>query len=163
MVAKILINVNYFLAKARSTAGAEPGGMELSRRAIPYTPFARDLTETTVALVSTAGVHLRSQEPYDVDGDGSYRVIASDTPAGELMVTHAHYDHEQADRDINCVFPIDRLREFVADGTIKGLNHEFFGMMGYTLRLKQVLDETAPEIARKIERSQTDLVILTGG
>jgi hypothetical protein len=27
------------------------------------------------------------------------------------MVTHGHYDHRHADTDINCVFPIERLRE----------------------------------------------------
>ncbi len=137
--------------------------MELARRAIPYTPFERDLSDTTIALVSTAGVHLKTQEPYNVDGDGSYRVIPSDTSVADLMVTHTHYDHTAADRDINVVFPIERLRELVADGTIKGLNTEFFGMMGYTLKMKQVLDETGPEIAKKIERSATDLVLLTGG
>jgi D-proline reductase (dithiol) PrdB len=137
--------------------------MELARRAIPYTPFDRDLSDTTIALVSTAGVHLKTQEPYNTDGDGSYRVIPSDTNVADLMVTHTHYDHSAADRDINVVFPIERLRELVADGTIKGLNTEFFGMMGYTLKMKQVLDETAPEIAKKIERSATDLVLLTGG
>jgi D-proline reductase (dithiol) PrdB len=137
--------------------------MELARRAIPYTPFDRDLSDTTIALVSTAGVHLKSQEPYNTDGDGSYRVIPSDTNVADLMVTHTHYDHTAADQDINVVFPIERLRELVADGTIKGLNTEFFGMMGYTLKMKQVLDETAPEIAKKVERSATDLVLLTGG
>ena len=137
--------------------------MELARRAIPYTPFDRDLSDTTIALVSTAGVHLKSQEPYNTDGDGSYRVIPSDTNVADLMVTHTHYDHTAADQDINVVFPIERLRELVADGTIKGLNTEFFGMMGYTLKMKQVLDETAPEIAKKIERSATELVLLTGG
>ena len=137
--------------------------MELARRAIPYTPFDRDLSNTTIALVSTAGVHLKSQEPFNTDGDGSYRVIPSDVNIADLTISHTHYDHTAADQDINVVFPIERLRELVADGTIKGLNHEFFGMMGYTLKMKQVLDETAPEIAKKIERSSTDLVLLTGG
>jgi len=137
--------------------------MELARRAIPYTPFERDLSETTIALVSTAGVHLKTQEPYEVEGDGSYRVIPSNANVADLMITHDHYDHEAADQDINVVFPIERLRELVADGTIKGLNTDFFGMMGYTLKMKQVLEETGPEIAKKIERSATDLVLLTGG
>jgi D-proline reductase (dithiol) PrdB len=137
--------------------------LELARRAIPYTPFDRPLSETTVALVSTAGVYLKSQQPFDVLGDGSYRIIPSDSDVSDLVIAHEHYDHSEADRDVNTVFPIERLREMVADGTLKGLNPEFFGMMGYTLKLKQVLDETAPEIAKKIERSATDLVLLTGG
>ena len=137
--------------------------MQLARRAIPYTPFERKLAETTVALVSTAGVHLRSQEPYNVEGDTSYRTIPSNTPVADLMVTHEHYDHAQADRDINCVFPIDRLRELAERGIIKGVNPDYYGLMGYTLRMQPILDVTGPEIAQKIERSPTDLVLLTGG
>ncbi len=137
--------------------------LELARRAIPYTPFERDLRDTTVALVSTAGVYVTGQAPFDTDGDGSYRVIPSDVNVGDLAIAHTHYDHTEADRDVNCVFPIERLRELVADGTLQGVNPEFFGMMGYTLKLKQVIDETGPEIAKKIERSSTDLVLLTGG
>jgi len=137
--------------------------LELARRAIPYTPFDRELSNTTVALVSTAGVYLASQEPFDTDGDGSYRTIPSNSDVTDLRIAHAHYDHSEADKDINCVFPIERLRELAADGTIKAVNTDFYGMMGYTLRMKQVMDETGPEIARKVERSQTDLVLLTGG
>ena len=137
--------------------------MQLARRAIPYTPFERTLADSTIALVSTAGVQLRSQEPYNVEGDTSYRVIPSNTPASDLMVTHEHYDHEQADRDINCVFPIDRLRELAESGLIKAVSPDFYGLMGYTLRMQPVLEVTAPEIAQKIERSPTDLVLLTGG
>lgn len=137
--------------------------MELSRRAIPYTPFEKELSETTIALVSTAGVHLRTQDPYDVAGDSSYRIIPSDVASSDLMVTHEHYDHDEADRDVNVVYPIDRLREMAADGTIGGLNAEFIGMMGYTLRMGDVIEKTGPEIARKLERSKTELVLLTGG
>ena len=82
---------------------------------------------------------------------------------GQLMVTHEHYDHEQADRDVNAVFPIDRLREMVADGVLGGLNADFYGMMGYTLRMREVIEKTGPEIAAKLERSATELVLLTGG
>ncbi|MDE2572399.1 MAG: hypothetical protein KGM44_07755 [bacterium] len=137
--------------------------MELSRRAIPYTPFAKDLSQATIALVSTAGVHLKSQEPYHLDGDSSYREVPGDVSAADLMVTHGHYDTSSALQDINAVFPIDRLRELQREGFIGGVAPLHFGMMGYTLRMKEVIDQTAPEIARRIERSPTDAVLLTGG
>ncbi|HVA38080.1 MAG TPA: glycine/sarcosine/betaine reductase selenoprotein B family protein [Candidatus Dormibacteraeota bacterium] len=137
--------------------------MELSRRAIPYTPFTKDLSETTIALVSTAGVHLKSQEPYDLKGDTSFREIPADVVTSDLTVTHEHYDISHALADINCVFPIDRLRELHRDGVIGGIAPVHYGMMGYTLQMKPVLEQTAPEIARRIERSPTDAVLLTGG
>ena len=87
--------------------------MAMSKRCIPYTPRFRELKESAFALVSTAGIHLRDQEPYNIEGDNSWRLIPGDVEASQLMVTHEHYDHTDADQDINCVFPIDRLRELV--------------------------------------------------
>src|SRR5437879_5776196 len=90
--------------------------MPMSKRCIPYTPRSRELADSVIALVSTAGVHLREQEPYNVDGDNTWRLLPGDVSANRLMVTHSHYNHQDANQDINCVFPIDRLRELAAEG-----------------------------------------------
>ena len=137
--------------------------MPMSRRCIPYTPRRRELHETTFALVSTAGVHLRDQQPYNLDGDNGWRLIPGDTPADHLMVTHGHYNHTHADQDINCVFPIERLRELAAAGIIGGVGDKHLGFMGYTQQLRDLYDRAAPEMAKIIERSQADAVILTAG
>src|SRR6185437_15308223 len=105
--------------------------MAMSRRCIPYTPRRGELAQTTFALVTTAGVHVRDQEPYNLDGDNSWREIPGDVQASELMVTHGHYDHRHADQDINCVFPIDRLRELATQGIIGGVAKRHLGFMGY--------------------------------
>ena len=137
--------------------------MPMSRRCIPYTPRRRELRETTFALVSTAGVHLRTQEPYNLDGDNSWQLIPGDAQSGDLMVTHGHYDHRHADQDINCVFPIDRLRELAAEGVIGGVGDKHLGFMGYTQQLRDLYERAAPEMARLIERSKADAVVLTAG
>ena len=137
--------------------------MPMSRRCIPYTPRRRELSETTFALVSTAGVHLRDQEPYDLEGDNSWRLIPGDVRSDALMVTHGHYDHRHADRDINCVFPIDRLRELAAAGVIGGVGDRHLGFMGYSQQLRDLYERAAPEMARLIERSRADAVLLTAG
>lgn len=137
--------------------------MPMSRRCIPYTPRRRELAETTFALVSTAGVHLRAQAPYDLDGDNSWRLIPGDVAAADLMVTHAHYDHRHADADINCVFPIDRLRELAAEGVIAGVGDKHLGFMGYSQQLRDLYERAAPEMAKVIERSRADAVLLTAG
>lgn len=137
--------------------------MAMSRRCIPYTPRRRELRETVFALVSTAGVHLRDQEPYNLKGDNSWRLIPGDVDASQLMVTHEHYDHRHANQDINCVFPIDRLRELAADGTIAGVGDKHLGFMGYSQQLRDLYERAAPEMAKIIERSQADAVLLTAG
>lgn len=135
----------------------------MSRRCIPYTPHIRAAKETTFALVTTAGVHLRSQEPYDVNGDNSWREIPGDVASTDLMVTHDHYNHLHADQDINVVFPIDRLREFAAEGLIGGVAKRHLGFMGFSQKLRDLNERSAPAMADIIEHTDADGVILTAG
>ena len=137
--------------------------MPMSKRCIPYTPRLRELSQSVFALVSTAGVHLREQEPYNLEGDNSWRVLPGDVQAGQLMVTHDHYDHHDADQDINCVFPIDRLRELAFSGIIGGVANKHLGFMGYSQRLREVYEQSAPEMAKLISRSNADAVLMTAG
>ena len=137
--------------------------MAMSRRCIPYTPRRRELSETVFALVTTAGVHLREQPAFDVAGDNTWRLIPGDVQADQLMVTHEHYNHQHADQDINCVFPIDRLRELAADGVIGGVGDKHLGFMGYTQKIRDLYERAAPEMAKVVERSKADAVLLTAG
>ena len=137
--------------------------MPMSKRCIPYTPRFRELRDTTFALVSTAGVHLRDQEPYNLDGDNTWRLLPGDVQASQLMVTHGHYDHSDADQDINCIFPIDRLRQLAASGVIGGVGNRHLGFMGYTQQMRDLYERAAPEMAKIIARSSADAVLLTAG
>ena len=140
---------------------------EISRKCVPFTPYERELSRATVALVTAGGVHLKDQQPFNIAdelGDLTFRIIPAAAPAADLMVTHHHYDHSDADQDINVVFPIDRLRELVSEGFIGGIAREHIGFMGYTMQLKRMYEETAPQIAEEIDKkSRADLVVLTGG
>jgi len=139
----------------------------MSRKCVPFTPFERELSRATVALVTAGGVHRRDQEPFNIAdelGDLTFRVIEGEVASSDLMVTHHHYDHTDADRDINVVFPIDALRELAAEGFIGEVAREHVGYMGYTMQLKQMYEQTAPAIAEEIDkRSRADVVVLTGG
>ena len=141
--------------------------MSISRKCVPFTPFDSELSRSTIALVTAAGVHLNEQEAFNIAdelGDLTYRVIPDDVESSQLKVTHHHYDHSDADRDINVVFPIDVLRDLQAEGFIKGIAKKHVGYMGYTMQLKAMYEGTAREIANEIDRgSRADAVILTGG
>jgi D-proline reductase (dithiol) PrdB len=141
--------------------------MALSRKCVPFTPFDRELRKSTIAIVTAGGVHLKDQEPFNIAdelGDLGYRVIQQDVEPSQLMVTHHHYDHVDADRDINVVFPIDVLRDLEAEGFIGGVALKHIGYMGYTMQLKAMYEGTAHEIANEIDRgSRADAVVLTGG
>jgi D-proline reductase (dithiol) PrdB len=139
----------------------------LSRKCVPFTPFDMDLSKATIAIVTAAGVHQKDQEAFNIAdelGDLTYRVMGEEVESTNLMVTHHHYDHTDPDSDINTVFPIDRLRELVSAGFIGGIARKHIGYMGYTMRLKDMYEQTAVQIADEIDRgSRADAVILTGG
>ncbi len=139
----------------------------LSRKCVPFTPFEGELSKATIAIVTAGGVHLKDQEPFNTAddlGDLGFRIIPPDADSSQLMVTHHHYDHADADSDINVVFPLDVLRDLQAEGFIRDIARKHVGYMGYTMRLKDMYEQTAPQIAEEIDKgSRADIVILTGG
>lgn len=140
---------------------------QIARKCVPFTPFEGDLSRATVAIVSSAGVHRRDQTPFNIAddlGDLTFRVIAGDVNTSDLSVTHCHYDHTDADADVNIVFPIEPLRELAREGFIAAVAPEHVGYMGFTMRLREMYERTAPEIANEIDKkSRADVVVLTGG
>ena len=140
--------------------------MTISRKCVPFTPFERELSKSTIAIVTAGGVHLKDQVPFNIGdelGDLGYREIPQDVDSRDLMVSHHHYDHRDADEDINVVFPIDVLRDLQAEGFIGEIAKKHIGY-GYSQQLKAMYEGTAREIANDIDKtSRADAVVLTGG
>lgn len=138
--------------------------VDVRNRAVHFTPLRKPLAESRVALVSTGGIRLRTQRPFDVlrpDGDWSIRAIPSDSAAHDIRIDHTHYNHGDADDDVNCMFPIDRVRELIDAGFIGGMTRTFFGMMGFIPNGRHVVEEAGPELARCLSAEGTDVVFLT--
>lgn len=125
---------------------------------IPWTPLRKGVSDSTVVLISTGGVHLRSDRPFNLNGDPTFRVIPKDAQPGDLAISHQAYDRTDALRDINLVFPIERLRELGAEQVIGRLaeEHYGFGLMGSAKRLMPAIKE----VARRISESRVDLALL---
>jgi D-proline reductase (dithiol) PrdB len=135
---------------------------------IPWIPVTKLLQDSRIAIVTTAGVHHKDQKPFDMhdpEGDPTFRVIDVRKPLTELMITHDYYDHSDADKDINIVFPVERLREFVKEGIIGKVADMHYGFMGHIdgHHIQTLIKEHAPEIAKKIKTDNVDVVLLTPG
>ncbi|MBI4497031.1 MAG: hypothetical protein HY689_03910 [Chloroflexi bacterium] len=128
----------------------------------PWTPFTRPLAAATVALITTGGVYLDGQEPFNVDGDVSYRPLPTDMPRDRYRVAHTHYDTSGVKEDVNCVYPIERMRELEAEGIIGRLAAEGYGFMGYIPGplLDRLVNETAPEVARRLRAAGVDAALI---
>ena len=128
----------------------------------PWTPFERSLANARVALITTGGVYMRDAQESFVDDDPSFRVIRSDTPASGLGIFHEHYDKSNAEKDINVIFPIERLREMDVEGSIGSIGADSFGFMGYIIgdNIPRLMEETAPEVARMLRADNVDAALV---
>jgi D-proline reductase (dithiol) PrdB len=135
---------------------------------VPWVPVKKPLARSTIAFVTTAGVHHRDQPPYDMhdhDGDPSFRELDLERPLDSLMITHDYYDHTDADRDLNVVLPVVRLRELAAAGEIGAVARLGYGFMGHITgpHLETLKRRTAPEVAARLKKARVDAVLLAPG
>ena len=128
-----------------------------------FTPVKKELKEMRVALATAAGVHLKSDKLFNLAGDTTYREVPDTSKVEDLMVSHGGYDNADANRDINSMFPLDRLHELAAEGFIKESAPVHYAFMGGGGDQDAFHDVTGPEIAQKLVEEEVDAVILTAG
>ena len=80
-----------------------------------------------------------------------------------MMVSHGGYDNADVNKDINCMFPIDRLHELAKEGFIKSVAPVHIGFMGGGGDQTKFTEETGPEIAKRLKDEGVDGVVLTAG
>ncbi len=101
--------------------------LELGKKAPRFAdrPWVRAaaLARCRIALVTTAGLHRRSDRPFNVLPGTEYRVIPGDAAAAELVMSHVsvNFDRSGFHADLNVVFPLDRLHELAREGVVDRL------------------------------------------
>lgn len=133
---------------------------------IPWCPVRKPLERSTIALVTTAGLHHMSQPPFDMldpQGDPTFRIIDGDFIEKDYRVTHDYYDHRDADRDVNVVFPIAPLKAMLKADAIGALSGRHFSFMGHIegAHIQRLTDEFAPQAAAMAKQDGVDAVLLT--
>jgi D-proline reductase (dithiol) PrdB len=133
---------------------------------LPWTKLSKGISQSRLALITTGGVHLSSHPPFnmkDSSGDPSFREIPADIPVHDLTITHNYYDHSDADKDVNIVFPIERIKDLERAGDIGRTNHRHFSFMGHIMghHKETLINETAPRVATELKKDGVDIVLLT--
>ena len=128
-----------------------------------WTPVTKELKEMKIAFATAAGVHLKSDKRFNLAGDFTYRVIPGDAKTSDLMVSHGGYDNADVNKDINCMFPIDRLKELAEEGFIKEVAPVHIGFMGGGGNQEKFSHETGPAVAKILKDENVDAVVLTAG
>jgi D-proline reductase (dithiol) PrdB len=90
-------------------------------------------------------------------------LIPADVPTSDLRVAHSYLDSLRVESDINCVFPIDRVRELVDEAYIAETSSDHFGLMGHVPESKRLFEKTIPEIIQKLKQEKITAVLITPG
>jgi D-proline reductase (dithiol) PrdB len=128
----------------------------------PWVALRKPLGAARLAIVTTAGLHRRGDRLFS-PGEQTYRVIASDTPAADILQSHTSigFDRLPIMRDLNISFPVDRLRELAARGEIGGLGPHCYSFMGALRDAARIQSETGPEVARRLVEDGVDAALIT--
>ena len=128
----------------------------------PLTPLAKPLAECRVSMITSCGASLLNSPPFDPDARNDLRVdaIPADAPVDGFQIHDNYYDHRDAARDINCQFPLERLRELATTGVIGAVAPRLWsGFMGRIYKRQAVIEEAAPAFARELEADGVDVLV----
>ncbi|MEM9682194.1 MAG: glycine/sarcosine/betaine reductase selenoprotein B family protein [Pseudomonadota bacterium] len=117
------------------------------------------LSERRIAIVSTAALNLRSDAVYQRD-ETDYRVIPGDVDPGEVVMSHVsvNFDRTGFQQDLNVCFPLQRLHELAAEGTIGSVADFHYTVSGAPH--PKDLEASARAIAQQMKADAVDTVLL---
>ena len=142
---------------------------EAFKGTIPWTPLSKSLSRTTLGLVTSAGISLKSDPPFDMEqekrdplrGDRSFRALPKGTTEKEIEVNHLHINTSYIKQDLNVIFPLGRMAEFEAEGIIGRLAPHAYSFYGFQWQNNDFLKEAIEPISRGMKEEGVEAVLLT--
>ncbi len=140
-----------------------PGSMITKTDLVPLARSSKPLRDAHLAFISTAGVQPRGTLPFDTVhpvGDYTFRRVPSSAKPEDLEIHQLKYPTFGAKEDLNVIFPIERLRDLVAEKFIGGLTNNFYSFIGYNMDPQKLERTLAEDIAAAVEAENPDVALL---
>lgn len=120
----------------------------------------KPLAESTVAILTSASLHYPDQPDFS-PVDTSFRELTPDRT--DFVLGHWSQDVDQVGfaADYNVVFPIDRLHEMAAEGTIGAVSDIHLAYAGNQFDVAGIRLDSGPEGAKVLKAAGVDVVLLT--
>ena len=141
-----------------------PGSMITKNDFVPLAKLTKPLSESRLTFVSTAGVQPHGTLPFDTAhpvGDYTFRRVPSDLRVSDLEIHQLKYPTFGADKDLNVVFPIERLQELAAEKFVGELAPHFFSFIGYNMDAERLENTLAEDIADAVAAENSDVALLS--
>ena len=129
----------------------------------PWQPLEKPLNQTRLALISSGGIFKEDQPPFDpwAVNDLSFREIDVNVDFNSLKLAHNYFDHRDAQKDLNVVYPVDRLKEMANEGFISSLVPTVISLgMGRLYKRTALQNETVPKILEVLKDKGAEAVLL---
>ncbi len=139
-----------------------PGSMIHKDDVVPLAQLKKPISECRVAFLSTSGVQPKGTLPFDTVhpvGDYSFRRVPSDADVDDLEIHQLKYPTFGADRDLNVIFPIERLRELRDEGVIGELNANHYTFIGYNMDPVELELTLAEQVAEALAHDEVDVAL----
>ena len=136
---------------------------------IPWTTLTSPLSKLTFSLMTSAGISMKSDPPFDMErekkeplwGDPTHREIPRDATEADIDVNHLHVNTALIKEDMNVILPLARFREFEKEGVIGRLAPTSYSYYGFQLNPTILLEETMPKVVSRMHAEGVDAVLLT--
>ena len=140
-----------------------PGAMITKTDFVPLAKLKKPLAESRLTFVSTSGVQTKGTLPFDTAhpvGDYTFRPVPSDSKPSDLEIHQLKYPTASAEKDLNVIFPIERIQELEAESFIGELTANFFSFIGYNMDAERLEKTLAEDIADAVEAETPDAALL---
>ncbi|MFN2475191.1 MAG: glycine/sarcosine/betaine reductase selenoprotein B family protein [Chthoniobacterales bacterium] len=140
-----------------------PGSMITKTDFVPLAKLSKPLSEARLAFVSTAGVQPKGTLPFDTVhpvGDYTFRRVPSDSKREDLEIHQLKYPTSGANRDLNVIFPIERLQELTDERVVGSLTKNFYSFIGYNMDAERLERTLAEDIADAVAAENADVALL---
>lgn len=125
-----------------------------------WCPISKPLSQSRVALLSSAALRLAHQEPFIPREDFGYRRVPSAPSAGEIVIDHHSGIGRVPKQDPEIVFPRTALANLQMRGIVGSLAPFHFSFMGGLRDHGRIENELATSIASDLKQAQVDLALL---
>jgi hypothetical protein len=149
----------YLPIMAQNSAPKPPRAL-VQPSASAWRPITKPVSESRVALLSSAALRLAGQEPFIPREDLSYRRVPSDPSSGPIIIDHHSGIGTVPKQDPEIVFPRTALAALVENGTVGALSPLHFSFMGGVRRHKEIENDLAPALADELAKARVDLALL---
>jgi D-proline reductase (dithiol) PrdB len=140
-----------------------PGVMITKTDLVPLAHLKKPISAMRLTFVSSAGVQPKGTMPFDVVhpvGDFSFRRVASIAKVSDLEIHQIKFPTSGALRDLNVIFPIERLQELTAEGVIGELTPNLFSFIGYQMDPERFEETLAEDLADAVAADGAEAVLL---